>query len=134
MRLSVTLDGRAHEMAQEEIQKQVAYLSSRIANVRFTSDGQVLECDVPDSEAAQLERDVRDLAGRLQKSLRRLERKIIFRSAAADRPSSPSAASPRASMRSAPVKSLSRASRWHSSAISIACSPKWATPGTPAPF
>jgi seryl-tRNA synthetase len=86
MRLSVTLDGRAHEMAQEEIQKQVAYLSSRIANVRFTSDGQVLECDVPDSEAAQLERDVRDLAGRLQKSLRRLERKIIFRSAAADRP------------------------------------------------
>ncbi len=85
MRLSVTLDGRAHEMAQEEIQKQVAYLSSRIANVRFTSDGQVLECDVPDSEAAQLERDVRDLAGRLQKSLRRLERKIIFRSAAADR-------------------------------------------------
>jgi hypothetical protein len=85
MRLIVTLDGSAHEMAQEEIQKQVAYLSPNVRNVRFTAEGAVLECDVPDDEAARLEPDVRELAGRLQRSLRRLQRKVLFRSAAADR-------------------------------------------------
>ena len=43
MRLTVTLDGRAPEMAQEEIQKQVAYLSSDIHNVRFAANGAVLD-------------------------------------------------------------------------------------------
>lgn len=85
MRLTVALEGSAHEMAQEEIQKQVAYLSPNVKNVRFTGDGAVLECDVPDDEAARLEPDVRELAGRLQRSLRRLQRKVLFRSAAADR-------------------------------------------------
>jgi seryl-tRNA synthetase len=85
MRLIVTLDGSAHEMAQEEIQKQVAYLSPNVRNVRFAAEGAVLECDVPDDEAARLEPDVRELAGRLQRSLRRLQRKVLFRSAAADR-------------------------------------------------
>jgi len=84
MRLRVALDGSAHEMAQEEIQKQVAYLSPNVRNVRFTPDGAVLECDVPDEEAVRLEPDVRDLAGRLQRSLRRLHRKVLFRSATAD--------------------------------------------------
>ena len=86
MRLIVPLEGRAHEMAQEEIQKQVAYLSTQIRNVRFTADGGVLECDVPDAESARLEQDVRELAGRLQRSLRRLQRKVLFRSESADRP------------------------------------------------
>ena len=84
MRLTVVLDGRAHEMAQEEIQKQVAYLSPHIRNVRFAADGAVLECDVPEAQAARLEQDVRELAGRLQRSLRRLERKVLFRSKTAD--------------------------------------------------
>jgi seryl-tRNA synthetase len=82
----VELAGRAHEMAQEEIQKQVAYLSRDIRNVRFDDRGAVLECDVPDAQAERLERDVRALADRMQRSLRRLQRKVIFRSAAADRP------------------------------------------------
>ena len=86
MRLNVRLEGRAHEMAQEEIQKQVAYLSPQIGNVRFSADGGVLECDVPDAEATRLEQDVRDLAGRLQRSLRRLQRKVLFRSRTADDP------------------------------------------------
>jgi seryl-tRNA synthetase len=86
MRLSVVLDGRAHEMAQEEIQKQVAYLSPHIRNVRFAADGAVLECDVPEDQGVQLEHDVRELAGRLQRSLRRLERKVLFRSKTANTP------------------------------------------------
>jgi seryl-tRNA synthetase len=72
-------------MAQEEIQKQVAYLSPDIRNVRFDDGGAALECDVPDAQAERLERDVRALADRMQRSLRRLQRKVIFRSAAADR-------------------------------------------------
>jgi seryl-tRNA synthetase len=85
VRLSVELAGRAHEMAQEEIQKQVAYLSPEIRNVRFDALGTVLECDVPDAQAERLAQDVRVLADRMQRSLRRLERKVVFRSAAADR-------------------------------------------------
>lgn len=86
MRLTVAMNGRAHEMAQEEIQKQVAYLSPHIRDVRFSGDGGVLECDVPDAQAGRLEQDVRELAGRLQRSLRRLQRKVLFRSTAADNP------------------------------------------------
>jgi seryl-tRNA synthetase len=85
VRLSVQLAGEAHEMAQEEIQKQVGYLSPEIRNVRFTARGTVLECDVPDAHAERLEHDVRVLADRMQRSLRRLERKVVFRSATADR-------------------------------------------------
>jgi seryl-tRNA synthetase len=86
VRLMVALEGRAHEMAQEEIQKQVAYLSPDIRNVRFDADGAVLECDVPDEQAERLGQDVRALADRMQRSLRRLQRKVIFRSAAFESP------------------------------------------------
>ncbi len=86
MRLMVALEGRAHEMAQEEIQKQVAYLSPDIRNVRFDADGAVLECDVPDEQAERLGQDVRALADRMQRSLRRLQRKVIFRSASFESP------------------------------------------------
>jgi seryl-tRNA synthetase len=86
VRLTVELAGRAHEMAQEEIQKQVAYLSPDIRNVRFEAEGAVLECDVPDAQVERLGQDVRALADRMQRSLRRLQRKVIFRSAAAERP------------------------------------------------
>ncbi len=89
MRVRVVLESPAHEMAQEEIQKQVAYLSPHVRNVVFSAEGAVLECDVPDDEAARLEPDVRELAGRLQRSLRRLQRKVLFRSAAADSPAFP---------------------------------------------
>ncbi len=47
MRLTVELTGRAHEMAQEEIQKQVAYLSPRHPQRPVRRRGGVLECDVP---------------------------------------------------------------------------------------
>jgi seryl-tRNA synthetase len=86
VRLTVELAGRAHEMAQEEIQKQVAYLSPDIRNVKFDADGAVLVCDVPDAQAERLSRDVRALADRMQRSLRRLQRKVIARSASFEDP------------------------------------------------
>ena len=86
MRLTIGLDGRAHEMAQEEIRKQVAYLSREIREVRFAADGASLECDVPESDSERLEQDIREMAGRLQRSLRRLQRKVVFRSATLDKP------------------------------------------------
>jgi seryl-tRNA synthetase len=86
VRLTVELAGQAHEMAQEEITKQVAYLSPDIRNVRFNGEGTILECDVPDAQAERLAQDVRALADRMLRSLRRLQRKVIFRSALFDRP------------------------------------------------
>ena len=58
MRLTVDLEGRAHEMAQEEIQKQVAYLSPDIRNVRFAADGasSSATCRTPRPHAARARR------------------------------------------------------------------------------
>jgi hypothetical protein len=75
-----------HEMAQEEILKQVAYLSQRIARPRFVDAGKALEFDAPDESGADLARDVQHLAARVQRSLRSLQRKVVYRSPAADRP------------------------------------------------
>lgn len=85
-RLAVTLSMPATEMACEEIVKQVAYLSNEIRNVGFDSAGATLECDVPVGEEERLERDIRALAERMQRSLRKLERKVVYRSTRADRP------------------------------------------------
>ena len=52
--MSIHLAAPAHEMAQEEIQKQVAYLSRDIARPRFSQGGAVLEFDVPEGEVRLL--------------------------------------------------------------------------------
>src|SRR5262249_11089739 len=84
--MSVRLAGPAHEMAREEIQKQVAYLSREIANARFAPDGAVLEFDAPANSAAGLAAQVEALVRRIQRGLRDLRRKVVFRSAAASDP------------------------------------------------
>jgi len=85
-RASVRLASPAHEMAQEEIQKQVAYLSKEIGNPRFLEGGAVLEFDAPAESAGDLTKQAAELAARVQRGLRSLERKIIYRSPTADRP------------------------------------------------
>lgn len=85
-RLAVTLSAPASEMACEEIVKQVAYLSNEIRNVGFAPGGATLECDVPIGDEERLERDIKALADRMQRSLRKLERKIVYRTTRADRP------------------------------------------------
>jgi seryl-tRNA synthetase len=84
--VSISLASPAHEMAREEIQKQVAYLSREISGARFARDGAVLEFDAPADSAAELATQVEALARRIQRGLRDLRRKVVFRSAAADDP------------------------------------------------
>jgi hypothetical protein len=84
--ISIRLASLPHEMAREEIQKQVAYLSREISNARFAHDGSVLEFDAPEGSAAGLAAEAEALAQRIQRGLRDLRRKVKFRSAATDDP------------------------------------------------
>jgi seryl-tRNA synthetase len=91
--ISIPLANPAHEMAQEEIGKQVAYLSREITRARFSRDGAVLEFDAPEGLASALATKVEALARRIQRGLRDLRRKVVFRSAAAEDPRFPDAGS-----------------------------------------
>jgi seryl-tRNA synthetase len=84
--ISIRLPSPPHEMAREEIQKQVVYLSREIVNARFAQDGAVLEFDAPEESAAALSTEVEALARRIQRGLRDLRRKVKFRSSAAVAP------------------------------------------------
>jgi seryl-tRNA synthetase len=84
--MTIHLAVPAHEMAQEEIQKQVAYLSRDIAAPRFAQGGAILEIDVPEHSAVELATCVEQLTRRIQRSLRSLERKVVYRSKPADHP------------------------------------------------
>ena len=83
---TVKLRTPAHEMAQEEIQKQVAYLSKDLAGARFVEDGAALEFEAPTDIGEGLAARVEELATRVQRSLRSLTRKVLHRTPAADRP------------------------------------------------
>jgi len=82
----IDLKNPASEMAQEEILKQVAFLSSGISNPRFSFGGAVLEFDAPPEQADSLVGPAGDLAARVQRGLRNLQRKVLYRSPNADRP------------------------------------------------
>ncbi len=84
--IEVRLKTPAHEMAQEEILKQVEFLSRSLTNPRFTEGGAVLGFDAPEGEADDLAGRAGELAARVQKGLRSLKRKVAYRSPAADRP------------------------------------------------
>ena len=80
MRVRVALESPAHEMAQEEIQKQVAYLSPHVRNVVFSAEGAVLECDVDARERLQriaVACDHTQLAGRGRRRKDRVELRIV---------------------------------------------------------
>ena len=84
-RIQVKLAGPATEMAQEEIEKQVAFLSKTISNIKF-ADADTLEFDAEVEAAEQLAASARELAGTIQKTLRNLQRKVAFRSSTVDNP------------------------------------------------
>ncbi len=83
---TVQLSGPAHEMAREEIRKQVAFLSRDISAVRFSEAGDQIEFQAPADRGGALSNDVHALASRVQRALRNLQRKVVFRSAEADNP------------------------------------------------
>jgi seryl-tRNA synthetase len=82
----VTLKTPASEMAQEEILKLVAFLGREIARPRFSADGLSLEFDVPAERSAELNRQAEELATRVQRGMRSLQRKVLYRSPRMDRP------------------------------------------------
>jgi hypothetical protein len=78
----VELKSAPNEMAQEEIGKQVAFLSRDISDLRFVRGGAAFEFDAPELDGERLAAQARELAERVQRTLRSLQRKVVFRSAA----------------------------------------------------
>ena len=77
-RISVKLAAPANDMVQEEIIKQIAFLSVELRNPAFSSSGDTLECELPAHQAEALTPQIQALAKRVQASLRSLERKVVF--------------------------------------------------------
>jgi hypothetical protein len=84
-RVTVKLSGPATEMAREEIEKQVAFLSNTIKNIGFTAPD-TLEFDADVDGSDKLAADALVLATKTQKTLRTLQRKIQFKSSTVDAP------------------------------------------------
>jgi hypothetical protein len=82
--LKVRLAKPANEMAQEEIGKKIAHLSKSIGSVRFADSGDELSFEYGGSDADQLAARATDLANTVQRSLRALERKLVYRSTSCD--------------------------------------------------
>ena len=83
---TVKLSSPAHEMAQEEILKQVAFLSQDIRGARFEESGLTIAFDAPQEKGEQIAAQVLSLAQRIQRSLRSLQRKVLARTPEADNP------------------------------------------------
>jgi hypothetical protein len=83
---TVALAAVPHEMAREEIQKQVAFVSRDIQNVRFGDDGAQILFDAPSENGASLETEVKGVAAKIERALRNLQRKVVFASSAAAGP------------------------------------------------
>jgi seryl-tRNA synthetase len=80
---SIALRAPANEMAQEEVRKQVAFLSRTVSNVRFSENGSTLLFDVAEGDAPpDLDTSAQQLANQIARALRSLERKVIFSSTA----------------------------------------------------
>ena len=76
----VELSQPATDMVQEELRKQIAFLSPGISNIRFENDGRAVTFEVSEGNAPpdDLEAQVKALAARIQRGLRQLQRKVIF--------------------------------------------------------
>ncbi len=85
-KFTVALSTPAHEMAQEEILKQVPFVSKEITETYFSADGLQLHFSAPIHRGAELTNLVQALAARTQRTLRSLQRKVAFRSSAMDNP------------------------------------------------
>jgi seryl-tRNA synthetase len=73
-------------MAREEIIKQVAHLSPVLRKPRIASDGLRLEFEVPEEQVDGIQQHAERLCAMIQRSLRSLERKVVYRSRAMSRP------------------------------------------------
>jgi hypothetical protein len=86
IRVTIDLSTQITEMAQEEIVKQVAFLAAGIEEVRFR-DPSTLEFHAGANDGVEsVSEQARALVQRVQKTLRGLKRKVVYRSAAMDDP------------------------------------------------
>jgi hypothetical protein len=85
----VPLAKPAHEMAQEEILKKVMHLSKNISHVRFSEDGAQLFFEAPGDTKEHLAGQVKELADTVQRSLRSLQRKVVYASSSMQAPTFP---------------------------------------------
>lgn len=81
----ISLAKAANEMVQEEVGKRISHLSKNISNVRFEDGGSTLLFDTTE-ESGQIEASATDLALSVQRSLRNLERKLVYASLKMSRP------------------------------------------------
>jgi seryl-tRNA synthetase len=86
MQFRVELPVPAHEMAREEIGKQVAFLSTQIGDVKFSESGDRVYFEAPEPVGESLCREVVVLASRIERALRNVKRKVVFRTTEADHP------------------------------------------------
>jgi hypothetical protein len=82
----VDFESAAPEMAREEIEKRIAYLSPDIGAFRFLGDGARAEFSAPELAGPQLKSQVQKLAKDVQRGLRGVARKLVYRSTRFDRP------------------------------------------------
>jgi seryl-tRNA synthetase len=83
--VTVDLKAPASEMAQEEIVKQVAFLARGVANARFAGPTS-LQFDAPAADAESLRAAAGELAAKVQRGLRSLQRKVRHRTPQMDSP------------------------------------------------
>jgi seryl-tRNA synthetase len=84
--VTIPLQESASDMAREEIVKQVAHLSNSLRNPRISADGSNFQFDVPEEEAEDTKHHAEHLCALIQRSLRNLQRKVVYQTRALSRP------------------------------------------------
>jgi len=84
--VTIQLHEPATEMTREEIVKQVAHLSSSLRNPQISPDGSKLSFDVAAEEAENAKQHAERLCALIQRSLRNVQRKVVYSTRAMSRP------------------------------------------------
>lgn len=84
--VTIRLHEPATDMTREEMLKQVAHLSNSLRNPAISTDGLTLTFEVEAEEAEETKRHAERLCALIQRSLRKLERKVIYRTRAMSHP------------------------------------------------
>lgn len=85
--VTIQLHEPATDMTGEEMLKQVAHLSNSLRNPRISGDGLKLSFEVNAEEADETKRHAERLCALIQRSLRKLERKVVYRTRGMSQPS-----------------------------------------------
>jgi seryl-tRNA synthetase len=84
--VTVQLHEPATDMTREEIVKQVAHLNGSLRNPQISPDGSKLQFDVAAEEAENAKQHAERLCALIQRSLRNVQRKVVYSTRAMSRP------------------------------------------------